>query len=50
MIELINRLLAIDDFFNKSDNIDIAKGKYELTTSIKKTWKQSKRYNGNKGN
>lgn len=44
MIELINRLLSIDDFFNKSENIDIAKGKYELTTSIKEAWKQRKRY------
>lgn len=44
MIELINRLLSVEDYFNKSDNIDIAKGKYELTTSIKKTWKQRKRW------
>ena len=49
MIELINRLLSVEDYFNKSERIDIAKGKYELTTSLKKAWKQRKRY-GNKGN
>ena len=44
MIELINSLLSVDDFFNKSKRIDIAKGKYELTTNLKKVWKQKKRY------
>lgn len=44
MIELIHSLLSVDDFFNKSKNIDIAKGKYELTTNLKKVWKQKKRY------
>ena len=36
MIELINSLLSVDDFFNKSKRIDIAKGKYELTTNLKR--------------
>lgn len=44
MLELINKLLVADDFFNKSENIDIAKGKYELTTSFKEARKQRKRY------
>ena len=44
MIELINELLELDDFKNKSENIDIAKGKYELQTSLKGAWKQRKRY------
>ena len=46
MIELINSMLAVDDFFNKSERIDIAKGKYELTTKFKEAWKQRQR-NGN---
>ena len=44
MIELINQLLELDDFENKSENIDRAKGKYELQTSFKGAWKQRKRY------
>jgi len=44
MIENIITLLSIDDFYGKSDRIDIAKGKFELTTSFKKAWKQRKRY------
>jgi hypothetical protein len=43
MIELIVSMLAIDDFYNKSERIDIAKGKHELTTSFKEAWKQHKR-------
>jgi len=47
MIEHIITLLSLDDYYNKSNNIDIAKGKFELTTSFKKAWKQRKR-NGNR--
>jgi len=43
MIELITTMLSIDDFYNKSERIDIAKGKNEFTTSFKKAWKQRKR-------
>ena len=43
MIENIITILSLDDFFNKSKRIDIAKGKNELTTSFKKAWKQRKR-------
>jgi len=48
MIELITTMLSIDDFYNKSERIDIAKGKYELTTSFKKAWKQRKRWQSKK--
>ena len=44
MIDLIVKILNIDDFYDKSDNIDIAKGKYKLTTSFKEAWKQRKRW------
>lgn len=44
MIENIIILLSIDDFYGKSDRIDIAKGKNEFTTSFKKAWKQRKRW------
>tara|TARA_R110001632_G_scaffold61870_1_gene149010 strand:- start:81 stop:212 length:132 start_codon:yes stop_codon:yes gene_type:complete len=43
MIENIITILSLDDFFNKSKRIDVAKGKHELTTSFKKAWKQRKR-------
>lgn len=43
MIENILKLLSIEDFYGVSKNIDIAKGKHELTTSFKKAWKQRKR-------
>lgn len=43
MIELIHRLLSVDDFYNKSKLIDIAKGRNELTTNLKEAWKQNKR-------
>lgn len=44
MLELINKMLSVDDFYNTTENIQIAKGKYKLTTSIKEAWKQRKRY------
>ena len=43
MIELIHQMLQLGDLYNVSERVDIAKGKYELTTSFKKTWKQRKR-------
>ena len=42
-------MLQLDDFYGESELIDIAKGKHELTTSMKKMWRQEKRkklYNG----
>lgn len=44
MIELINKMLSVDDFYNTTENIQIAKGKYKLTTSFKEARKQRKRY------
>jgi hypothetical protein len=47
-------MLQLDNFYGESELIDIAKGKHELTTSIKKMWKRelrNKLYNGrNKNN
>lgn len=47
MIELIHSLLALDDYVGISENIDIAKGKYEMKLSIKEAWKHKKRYGSN---
>lgn len=44
MIELIHKMLSISDHYGISENIDIAKGKYELNSSFKKAWKQRKRW------
>ena len=43
MVELILKILDVDDFYNQSETIDIAKGKYKLMTSFKEAWKQLKR-------
>jgi hypothetical protein len=49
MIAQILELLKTDDFFNVSEIVDIAKGKHEYTTNLKKIYKQAKRkYNGTK--
>jgi len=40
---MILEILRIDHFYNESDNIEIAKGKYEMPTSLKKGVKQIKR-------
>jgi hypothetical protein len=37
MLKQILELLALQEHYNQSENIDIAKGKYQLT----KTWKQA---------
>jgi hypothetical protein len=34
-------MLKLDDFVGVSNNIEIAKGKHELKSSIKDIWKQS---------
>jgi len=52
-IKAIVEMLQLTDFYNESENIDIAKGKYKLHTSWKKIWKQGKRQiiiNRNGGN
>ena len=42
-LNTIIQLLQIDDFVNKHETIEIAKGKYKLHTSIKGAYKQAKR-------
>jgi hypothetical protein len=43
MIEKIIQLLMVSNFYGISENIDIAKGKYKFTTSIKEQYKQALR-------
>lgn len=40
---IVLKLLNADDFYGVSENIEIAKGKYKLPTSIKEGIKQFKR-------
>ena len=43
MIDLIIQMLQIDDFHGESKLIDVAKGKYKITRTIKDKSKQIKR-------
>ena len=43
MIGNILKMLSVDDFMGKSELIDIAKGKNELTLNPKKLYKQKLR-------
>ena len=43
MLADILELLSKDDYFGKTENIEIAKGKYKLTTTIKEKKQQLKR-------
>lgn len=43
MINALIQLLQMDDFDGVSENVDIAKGKYKLNTTVKESWKQAKR-------
>ena len=43
MIQKIIYLLKIDDHLGRSEEIEIAKGKYKLESNIKKMYKQEKR-------
>jgi len=43
MIDQILQLLKQDDYYGQSELIDIAKGKYEFTTSLKRKREQLKR-------
>ena len=45
MIKNIVDLLAIDDFFEASENVQIAKGLYSYETGVKGIYKQKKRMN-----
>ena len=50
MIKQIIAMLQLDNFYGESELIDIAKGKYAYTTSLKKAIKQGKRELINKRN
>jgi hypothetical protein len=43
MIKNILELLKIDDFYGKTEFIDIAKGKYKIPKSVREAYKQGKR-------
>jgi hypothetical protein len=43
MIQNILNLLQFDEFYGKTENIEIAKGKYQIPTSVKQAIKQGKR-------
>lgn len=43
MIKHILDILKLDDFYGKSEFIDIAKGKNEIPKTIHKAYKQGKR-------
>lgn len=43
MIKNIIELLKIDEFYNKSELIEIAKGKYKAPETIKEMFKNAKR-------
>jgi hypothetical protein len=43
MIRNILDLLQLDEFYGKTENIEIAKGKCQLPTSVKHSIKQGKR-------
>lgn len=36
-------MLKVDEFYGKSEFIDIAKGKYKIPNSIREAYKQTKR-------
>jgi hypothetical protein len=43
MIKNIIALLGLNNFYGLSENIDIAKGKYEIPKTIKEAYKQGLR-------
>lgn len=43
MLNTIIQLLKSNDFYGQSEIIDIAKGKYKYTTSVRESYKQAKR-------
>jgi hypothetical protein len=43
MIQLIIQLLQINEFYAESENIEIAKGKYNIASTFKQSWKKAKR-------
>jgi hypothetical protein len=43
MIALIIQLLETSEHYGQSENIEIAKGKYNLAITIRQGWKKAKR-------
>jgi hypothetical protein len=43
MIKQILEMLRFDEFYAQSETIEIAKGKYKLTSTVKDRYKQGKR-------
>jgi len=43
MIAIIIQLLETSEHYGQSENIEIAKGKYILATTIKQIWKKANR-------
>ncbi len=43
MIGIVLDLLSLDEFYGISEDIEIAKGKHKLPTSIKEGYRQQKR-------
>lgn len=43
MVSLIIKMLDVADFEGISENIDVAKGKNKMQTSLKGAWRQRKR-------
>ena len=43
MLKNIIELLRLSEWYGISENVDIAKGKYKLNTSVKESWKQARR-------
>ena len=43
MINQIIQMLLLSNFYGESETIDIAKGKYKFTTSIRQQFKQAMR-------
>ena len=43
MIETALKLLSLDNWYNVSENVEIAKGKYELADTLKKGINKVKR-------
>lgn len=44
MISQVLNILAADDFYGVSDNIEISKGKYEIIHTWKDVWYKLKRH------
>lgn len=51
MIKNVIELLALNEYYDVSEDIEIAKGKYEYISSWKRAWEKIKRnyYYGKKG-